>query len=84
MVERCEVKGYEIERKINLAEKAAVDRINLSHMLFKDSVILKSSLSFLVLKAGFSIRSAQGMSLLCFTSELAQDMPGLAILSHLS
>lgn len=62
VIERCEVKGYEIERKINLAEKAAVDRINLSHLLFKDSVILKSSLSFLVLKAGFSIRSAQGMT----------------------
>ena len=45
-----------------MAEKAAMDRINLSHLLFKDSVILKSSLSFLVLKAGFSMSSAQGMT----------------------
>lgn len=62
MVERCEVKGYEIEKKTSLAEKAAVDRMNLNHLLFKDSVILKSSLSFMVLKAGFSMRSAQGMT----------------------
>lgn len=38
------------------SEKAAVEGLNLSHFLFKDLVILKSSLSSLAMKAEFSMR----------------------------